>query len=239
MPLSKKTFILGLTLVLVVASAAAYTQTPDDNTTKQKVKAGASSILSGIPGIGKYFGDTDGDGIVDAKDPHPYDHEFPATAYAEEKGLPQDIVDQLSPLNSGPDGVSLLDTNEKSFINCLSGLDYTQQIELVKLASDGKITNNDLVLPDYIKSLDPVLANKILSAFSTYISTGDIPGEAADQIQFLKGLPAEKQLELIEIGLATNYDLDGDGMNNYFEANYGFYNPLVYNGRYVILLHEW
>lgn len=75
MSLSKKALILGLILVLVIASAAAYTLTPDSNSTKQKVKAGVPSILSGIPYAGDYFKDTDGDGIVDAKDPNPKIHQ--------------------------------------------------------------------------------------------------------------------------------------------------------------------
>ena len=65
-----------------------------------------------------------------------------------------------------------------------------------------------------------------------------ISEEKYKQIEFLKSLPREKQIEIIKEGKVDDFDLDNDGLSNYLEGvvGKGLFDPFEPNKRYVLFL---
>jgi hypothetical protein len=142
--------------------------------------------------------DSDGDGIMNYSDAYPTKYNFPASAYAEEKSVSTEILDDLACLDSDCE----LDEGEKLFVDYLSVFGREQQ---------------DVIVQSF-------LADKVVSF------------EEVNQIRFLNTFAKEEQVEMIENGSFSNFDWDGDHMNNYFEKEIAHLPYDVYNGRYVVLL---
>jgi hypothetical protein len=69
-----------------------------------------------------------------------------------------------------------------------------------------------------------------------FLSDKILSPDEKDQIKFLASFPKEELLKLIGNGSFVNTDMDGDGMNNYFEKEIAGLPWNVYNGRYILLL---
>jgi hypothetical protein len=85
---------------------------------------------------------------------------------------------------------------------------------------------------DYASQLDSTYRETFLNSL---LSSTDIIAQY-HQVQFLSSLNLDKQLQIIDEGKAGNFDLDDDGMNNYFEQNVAILPYYVYNGRYALLV---
>jgi hypothetical protein len=68
---------------------------------------------------------------------------------------------------------------------------------------------------DYASQLDTIRQEIFLNAVLVANDTIAM----YHQVQFLISLPIDEQQKIIDVGNSANFDLNGDGMNNYFEHN--------------------
>ena len=161
--------------VTLTGASAAYAAAP--NNTKEKIEDITKQISKGIPEIPvlTHIGldDRDHDGVLSYKDKYPDTYNFPAQKYAREIGLSDEIVNKLSPLDSGYEIVYYdhwtmaerqpeLDIREKEFIENLKNYNSDIQNKLVKFAQDKRITNRELSIIKNLYNLDPEIQNLIL-----------------------------------------------------------------------------
>jgi hypothetical protein len=112
-----------------------------------------------------------------------------------------------------------------------------------KNASEFSKIKDDLIVyalsPElYSKIKDATPENKTIqkAIVNGFLSDKILTPEEKDQIKFLASFPKEEILKLIGNGSYVNTDMDGDGMNNYFEKEIAGLPWNVYNGRYILLL---
>jgi hypothetical protein len=113
-----------------------------------------------------------------------------------------------------------------------------------KNASEFSKIKDDLIVyalsPElYSKVKDVTPENKTIqkAIVNGFLSDRTISPDEKDQIKFLTSFPKEELLKLIENGSFVNTDMDGDGMNNYFEKEIAGLPWNVYNGRYALILY--
>jgi len=113
-----------------------------------------------------------------------------------------------------------------------------------KNASEFSKVKDDLIVyalsPElYSKIKDVTPENKTIqkAIVNGFLSDKILTPDEKDQIKFLASFPKEEILKLIGNGSYVNTDMDGDGMNNYFEKEIAGLPWNVYNGRYALILY--
>ncbi|MCW4010040.1 MAG: hypothetical protein NWF05_05415 [Candidatus Bathyarchaeota archaeon] len=104
---------------------------------------------------------------------------------------------------------------------------------LSPLDADGVMDGDEKAFVDYLSTVTPSLQYKVVEDF---LAEGTISHNEGHHVCFLESLPQAEQEQIIKDGNSANLDIDGDGMDSYFEhfVNKTPYN--VYNGRYALVL---
>ena len=84
--------------------------------------------------------------------------------------------------------------------------------DLACLDSDLELDEDETAFIDYLSTFDEREKTVIAQSF---LADEMISFEEATQIQFLNTFSIEEQIQMIEDGTFSNFDLDGDNMNNF------------------------
>jgi mannose/fructose/N-acetylgalactosamine-specific phosphotransferase system component IIB len=189
------------------------------------------SLTAGVAGLIAFLcSDFDQDGLSNWEELFRYSTDF-MKADTSGDGIPDGLAVSL--------GLNPLKVYPSSTKDAINRMDKNLLQEISKIEGGFEQSREDL-----IELLSSLPKNEALNFAKLVAADKELDKDEKEQVKFLLTLKKEDEAtfkELIEKGSLYDFDLDKDGLNNYFEYIFstkkdGLYNPFVKNNRYVVMI---